>query len=315
MKGTLKSVLIIALAAVCIIFMGSAMPAHAESSSFKILFQNNDFEDGEAEEYIGGRTFAMFDNNDYTEDADYEDDSDDMQTFEVDWYDDDNTDGTVISEDCTSSCIVTDGNTVYFTENRDNGDCLVKYTCSTNKTEVIKTFDNEYPDSVSFDTIRGNILFTSDYTKPMSVYGLDLQTSEYFKITGGFIQNFSGQYFLCGKCTVPCDDFFGTWYIYKMDGHKCIPVKKLTSSSNMARMQDGHIYYVKYNSHGKKQAMSINSIKADGTGNKKIKTLTGKGIYAVDINKKHCWYVSGNKTYRFDFGTKKIHKISNTVMP
>ena len=313
MKRTLKSVLIVALAVSCIIFIGSAIPAHAGTASYKMLFRNSDFEDGEAEEYIGGKTFAIFDNSYYEEDSDYEDDSDDMQTYELDWYDDNNVDGTVISEDCTSSCIATDGDTVFYTELKNKRDCLMKYTCSTDKKEVIKTTNKD--DYLDLATIRGNLLFIDSSSKPMSIYGLDLQSDEFFKITGGFIQGFSGPYFLCGKCSVPCDDFVGAWYIYKMDGHKCVPVKKLTSFSNMAKIQSGHVYYVKYNFSGKKQAMSIYSINADGTGNKKIKTLKAKSIYAVDINKNHCWYVANNKTWKVDFSNGKIHKVSNTVLP
>jgi hypothetical protein len=316
MKRTLKSVLIVALAVSCIIFIGSAIPAHAGTASYKMLFRNNDFEDGEAEEYISGKTFAIFDNSYYEEDSDYEDDSDDMQTYELDWYDDNNVDGTVISEDCSSPVIVTDGNTVFFTEIRDDQECLVKYSCSSNKSEVIKTFtDEDYDAPVSFDSIHGNILFIDSISKPMSVYGLDLQTSEFFKITGGVIESFSGQYFLCAKCNVPCDDFFGSWYIYKMDGHKCVPVKKLTSCSNIARLQGGRIYYVSYSTRGKNQVMKIYSIKTDGTGKKRIKTLKAKSIYAIDINKKHCWYVANNKTWKVDFSNGKIHKVSNTVLP
>ncbi|MCH3954059.1 MAG: DUF5050 domain-containing protein [Eubacterium sp.] len=384
MKRTLQTVLVIMLAVTCTIFMGSARPVHADtsaasstsstsaSSSYKILFQNFDSDNGEAEESIGGRTFDVFnscndddsydyededdddsydyedeydddsydyddeyDDDSYDYDDEYDDDSydyddeddddsydyddeddDSEESYELDWYDDTNTDGTVISEDCSSPVIVTDGNTVFFTEIRDDQECLVKYSCSSNKSEVIKTFtDEDYDAPVSFDSIHGNILFIDSISKPMSVYGLDLQTSEFFKITGGVIESFSGQYFLCAKCNVPCDDFFGSWYIYKMDGHKSVPVKKLTSCSNIARLQGGRIYYVSYSTRGKNQVMKIYSIKTDGTGKKRIKTLKAKSIYAIDINKKHCWYVNGNKTYRFDFSTRKVHKVSNTVMP
>lgn len=318
MKRTLQTVLVIMMAFSCIIFMGSARPVHAStstSSPFRILFQNFDYDNNEAEETIGGRTFDLFCNADEDDYDSYENEEDDTITYELDRYDDNNTDGTIISENCSSPIIATDGDTVFFTELRNGQECLIKYICSSNKEEVIKTFcDKDYDNPVSFDSIHGNILFIASISKPMSVYGLDLQTNEYFKITGGTIEGFSGQYFLSAKCSVPCDDFFGTWYIYKMDGHKCIPVKKLTSCSNIARLQGSRIYYVSYSTSGKNQVMKIFSIKTDGTGKKRIKTLKAKQICAGDINKKHCWYTANNKSYRYDFSTRKVHKISNIVV-
>ncbi|MCH4005578.1 MAG: hypothetical protein LKE86_00070 [Eubacterium sp.] len=315
MKHTLQTVLVIMLAFSCIMFMSSARPVHAStstSSSFRILFQNFDYDNDEAEETIVGRTFEVFCNYDEDDYDSYENEDDDTVTYELDWYDDNNTDGTIISENCSSPVIATDGDTVFFTELRDDHDCLVKYTCSTDKEEVMKT--TKKGNYIGLDAIRGNILFIDDSTKPMSVYGLDLQTNEYFKITGGTIEGFSGQYFLSAKCSVPCDDFFGTWYIYKMNGHKCIPVKKLTSCSNIARLQGGRIYYVSYSTSGKNQVMKIYTIKADGTGKKRIKTLKARQICAGDINQKHCWYSANNKSYRYDFSTRKVHKISNIVV-
>ena len=89
MKRTLQTVLVIMLAVTCTIFMGSARPVHADtsaasstsstsaSSSYKILFQNFDSDNGEAEESIGGRTFDVFNSCNDDDSYDYEDEEDD----------------------------------------------------------------------------------------------------------------------------------------------------------------------------------------------------------------------------------------------